>query len=103
MRRAKQAGHSTSSHEAPLIPGHRAASDLFPAQRNILAAQGDLRSVSAAQSRWLLTIRTDGDTTADPVLMFTSVVSSVSFKNPPCIKPPESHGERALGNMQLCF
>ena len=56
--------------------------------------------MSAAQSRRLLTIHTDGDATADPVLMSTSVVSSVSFKNPPCIKPPESHGERALGNMQ---
>lgn len=45
-------------------------------------------------------IHTDGDTRADPVLMFTSIVSSVSFKNPPCIKPPESYDERALGNMQ---
>ena len=38
--------------------------------------------------------------TADPALMFTFTVSSVSFKNPPCIKPPKSYGERALGNMQ---
>ena len=98
--KSKASQSLTSSHDAPLIPGHRAASNLFPAPWNILAAQGDLRSLKCCPKPATANDPCQWRPTADPALMFTFTVSSVSFNNPPCIKPPESYGERALGNMQ---
>ena len=76
--KSKASQSLTSSHDAPLIPGHRAASNLFPAPWNILAAQGDLRSLKCCPKPATANDPCQWRPTADPALMFTFTVSSVS-------------------------